>query len=146
MAQGAVMASFLIFSVGKVSDPGILMAIMAVEGAVFLIATLAIFGYAAKRTPNTNQASIFALFMGMYNLGQSMGRERVGGPIFTSFSDKVTVTTDGVTETVLRNPDAGVTATVVISVLYLALVFLLVRYMVHKGHIKTQPEDAEGAY
>jgi MFS family permease len=146
LAQGAVMASFLMFSVGKVSDPGILMAIMAVEGAVFLIATLAIFGYAAKRTPNTNQASIFALFMGMYNLGQSMGRERVGGPIFTSFADKATITIDGVTETVLRNPDMGVTATVVISVAYLGLVYMLVRYMVHKGHIMTHPEDAKDAY
>jgi hypothetical protein len=143
LAQGAVMASFLLFSVGSVADPGILMAIMAVEGAVFLIATLAIFGYAAKRTPNTNQASIFALFMGLYNLGQSMGRERVGGPIFTAYADKTTVTVDGVSKTILQNPDAGVTATVVISVFYLGMVYALVRYMVHRGHITTHPEDAE---
>ena len=146
LAQGAVMASFLLFSVGKVTDAGVLMAIMAVEGAVFLVATLAILGYAAKRTPRTNQASIFALFMGMYNLGQVMGREQVGGRIFTAFADKATVTVDGVTETILRSPHEGVTATVVISVCYLALVYALVRYMVRKGHIMMHPEDAEEAF
>lgn len=146
LAQGLVMTSFLIFSIGKVSDPGVLMAIMAVEGAVFLVATLTILGYAAKRTPTVNQASIFALFMGMYNLGQVMGREQIGGRIYTTFADKTTVTLDGVTETVLSSPHEGVTATVVISVCYLGIVYMLVRYMVRKGHIKTHPEDVEEAF
>jgi hypothetical protein len=146
LAQGLVMASFLIFSIGKVYDPGVLMAIMAVEGAVFLVATLAILGYAAKRTPQVNQASIFALFMGMYNLGQVMGREQVGGRIFTAFSDKTTVTVDGVSETVLRAPHVGVTATVLISVCYLLVVYMLVRYMVHKGHIEAHSGDIKEAF
>lgn len=146
LAQGSVMASFLLFSIGKVSDAGVLMAIMAVEGSVFLVATLAILGYAAKRTPQANQASIFALFMGLYNLGQVMGREQVGGRIFTAFADKATVTIDGVTETILRSPHKGVTATVVISICYLAMVYVLVRYMVRKGHIMTHPEDIKEAF
>ena len=146
LAQGLVMASFLVFSIGKVYDPGVLMAIMAVEGAVFLIATLAILGYAAKRTPQVNQASIFALFMGMYNLGQVMGREQVGGRIFTAFSDKTTVTVEGVSETVLRTPHAGVTATVLISVCYLLIIYMMVRYMVHKGHIEAHSEDVKEAF
>jgi hypothetical protein len=84
--------------------------------------------------------------MGMYNLGQVMGREQVGGRIFTAFADKAAVTVDGVSETILRSPHEGVTATVVISVCYLAMVYALVRYMVHKGHIMTHQEDVKEAF
>jgi len=136
LAQGLVILCFLSFSQGGIASPGWLMALMAVEGFVFMIATLSILGYAARRTPTVNQASIFAFFMGMYNLGQVIGREQVGSRLYS-----VIARGDGTTFTA-AGANTAFSMTIAVAVLYLFLVYLLVRYMIRRGYIATHESEA----
>ncbi len=141
-AQATVIACFLSFSQLRIASPDWLMGLMAAEGFVFMIATLAVLGYAAKRTPENNQASIFAFFMGMYNLGQILGREQVGSRIYTAVAER---SVDGFVAVPgsMPQPHAGMTVTVGLALVWLCLVYALIHYMIRHGHIVTHAEDAQ---
>ncbi len=129
VTQGLVIVCFLSFSLGGIVSPGWLMVLMSVEGFVFMIATLSILGYAARRTPNTNQATIFAFFMGMYNLGQSIGREQVGSRLYSMVARG-----EGDAFT-LAGANTGFSTVIAVAVVYLLFVYLLVQFMVRRGDI-----------
>jgi hypothetical protein len=146
VAEAVIISCFLPFSLLAGTSTVWLTAVMAMEGFVFMIVTLAVLGYAAKRTPESNQASIFAFFMGMYNLGYVLGREQVGGRIYTSFADKTVEVVDGIEKTVLASPHQGMTTVILVSLVYLACLYLLVRYMVLRGHIVRHADDARHVF
>lgn len=137
LAQGLVIVCFLSFSLGGVVSPGWLMALMSVEGFVFMIATLSILGYAAKRTPTVNQATIFAFFMGMYNLGQSIGREQVGSRVYS-----IAARGEGEVFT-LAGANTGFSTVIALAVLYLLFVYLLVQFMIRRGDIVAHEAECE---
>ncbi len=146
VGQGVVMLCFLPYPLWGITSPLWLMSIMALQGLVFMTATLAMLGYAAKRTPAYNQASIFALLMGMYNLGQMLGVEQAGGRLYTAFSGKLVQLVDGVKSTVLADPHHGLAVVIGIAVGYLALLYAMVNVMARRGHIITHPSDSEHVF
>jgi hypothetical protein len=142
-AQGMVIFCFLSFSLIRIASPDWLMGLMATEGFVFMIATLAVLGYAAKCTPEDNQASIFAFFMGMYNLGQILGREQVGSRIYTVVAEGSAEAAIPGAPALIQQPHMGMSVTVVLALLWLSLIYALVHYMIRRGYIVTHAEDTQ---
>jgi MFS family permease len=144
--QAIIMLLFLPFPLAGWTSPLWLMAVMALQGFVFMIVLLAMLGFAAKRTPGENQASFFAFLMGMSNLGQMLGIEQVGNRLYTAFGGKTTQWIDGVESTTIADPQAGLAGVIAVSLVYLVFLTALVVWMSRNGHIVTHPEDTEHVF
>lgn len=128
---------FMAFPMGTTS-PSFLLASVGFSGFVYMVAVLAIVGYAGARTPNVGQASIFAFMMGLSNLGVMLGAETIGAKLYTQFSGTVTELVDGKEVSKLADPNSGFLLLALTGLASLVLVWVLVRLLERYGYIDSR--------
>lgn len=126
-AFGARLALFASLPLGA-TDPVWLLCCALVGGLISSFASLCILAYAAARTPQTDQASLFALFNGIANLSGMLAKEGLGNRIYAG-SDA---------------PETGLALVLAASAVHLVLLAAFMRRLSRRGELwPTSPPDRD---
>jgi len=107
------------------ASPGYLLGCAVLSGLATWVGSTAVLFYAASRIPDEGpggQATVFALLMGLSNLGGLFGVETVGGKLYQGFADA-----DG--------PDAGLRAVLIASAAYLVVLAGVLAWLARRGEL-----------
>ena len=107
------------------ASPGYLLACAAVSGLATWVGGTAVLFYAASRVPDGGpggQATVFALLMGLSNLGGLFGVETVGGRLYQGFAEA-------------GGPDDGLRAVLAASAAYLVVLAAVLAWLARRGEL-----------
>jgi len=107
------------------AGPGYLLGCAVLSGLATWVGGTAVLFYAASRVPDGGpggQATVFALLMGLSNLGGLFGVETVGGELYQGFADE-------------GGPDAGLRAVLAASAAYLVVLAGVVAWLARRGEL-----------
>lgn len=116
-----------------------------ITGFTVMLAGIAIMSYAAGNIPREDQATTFAFFMGMSNLGVVLGGERLGGWLYIVFGKqletvKAVTAPDGViTQEVVKTltaPNEGLVGIAIVSLTILVALFIFVTFLGRRERAK----------
>lgn len=123
---------YLVMPEFGVTSPFYLLLCAALDGFTGAIVIISILSFAAGIAPKENQATSFAFLMGMANLGQSLGIEKLGGWIYGSVGNVATVV-NGKTEQVMAQPHSAVIVVGIVSFAVLGALYALIRHLGNRG-------------
>lgn len=130
---------YLGISIYNVMSPLYLLACTALGGVVSVLVVMAVLTYAAACTPKENQATYFALLMGMSNLAQTIGLEKWGSWLYNWAGGLHTVVgADGKPVEKLIDASAGMAAAQFVSIAYSVFLIAFVLIVTSRGLISNK--------
>lgn len=127
---------FSLFPIAGVTSPIFLIFCVLLAGFMGIVALFTMLFYAASKIPGDNQATLFALVMGMANLGTLFGVEKAGGAIYASFHVSGEEAVGISPETILSTAHSGMISVIAVSLCCVCVVFTMVVVLGQKGYVK----------
>lgn len=106
LLNAATIGLFALVPMGLTS-PYYVLAIGSLSGIPVALTLIAILTYAAGICPKENQATAFAFLMGMSNLGNVLGVERLGTSLYSLYGHQAEKLVDGKPQMVMETPAEG---------------------------------------
>lgn len=126
---------FALVPMAGITSPYYVLAAGSLAGFPVALSLIAVLTYAAGICPKENQATAFAFLMGMSNLGQVLGVERLGSKLYTIFGDQTEKLVDGKLQQVIENPAGGMISMSLVGLASLVFLLFGILWMHRRGHI-----------